>query len=570
MQTPTSPSRQVSVSSSSSSSTSKSIGSGSSGDPATSDSASFRVLLIEDDPADAHLVRRFLSRSHLQFEVAHSETLQDGLAKLRTLEPDVVLVDLGLPDATGLEALERVRAAKELPVVVLTGLDDVAVGLEAAKSGAQDFLVKGEITEASLPRAIRLAIERVKGAELRRKLAHSDRLASIGQLAAGVAHEINNPVMFLLHNLQASGVLIRAIQREWDDLAARFPGGDAPLEKALAESEVTAHLRELVEMLDDNLSGAERIQSIARDLGSFSRVDNDTVEWVDLNEMVQSACNLAANEMRHRARLVQHLRRLPKVPAHRGRLSQVAVNLIINAVHAIPDDDPANHCISVETKFDPQRAEVSFLVTDTGVGIPREHQAKVFEPFFTTKERDRGTGLGLSLCFEIVSAHRGRVELESEVGAGTTFQVILPLETGLAPQSRDSEPSSNGEQIRGRLVFIDDDDPVRRALVRLLKPHHEVVAFGRASEAVTYLASHGADVILCDLMMPEVDGSEFYATLKRVRPSLLDALIFVSGGAVTERIRTFVDREEVVVLDKPIPKADLLAAIQKRIRKETQ
>lgn len=533
-----------------------------------------RVLLIEDDPVDTRLVGRQLrggSRSEA-FELKHAKTTERGLELLDATKIDVVLLDLGLADGEGTSALRAFRsAAPGVPIVVLTGVDDDDLGALAVRDGAQDYLVKGKVTATSLRRCIRYAIERKSSERLRERLHRADRLASIGQLAAGVAHEVNNPAAFLLANtslLQDHAAWLERMVKSLPDALQPQIGqaGAHALSVYLREHHVLDRLHEQREMLSDNLDGLHRIQSIVRALGSFSRIDKDEVQWVDINDIVRDACALTRNETRHRATVETQLGAVPYVAAHQARLSQVLVNLLVNAAHAIEEGTSATNKILVTTRFVEATSELVIEVEDTGGGIRPEHLDRLFEPFFTTKPRGHGTGLGLSLCLDTIRAHSGHVDVESEVGVGTRFSLRLPEDTGLVPQAMDQPASAGAEPTapsRGRVLVVDDEAPLRRALERVLKRHHEVVLRESADQALRLLdEDQGFDVILCDLMMPEIDGAEFYQELSLRHSKLVGRTLFISGGAVTTRIQNFVSSPGVTVLDKPINRDELLAAVR--------
>ena len=378
--------------------------------------------------------------------------------------------------------------------------------------------------------------------ELERRLLHADRLASIGQLAAGVAHEINNPSSFIQTNLELLTARLEQIGEQYPDLAAT--------------------LREMRDMLTDSLSGAQRISSIVRDLSAFSRIERDDVDQVDLNEIVEIACNIAANEIRHRALLVKQLGEVPTVSGDRPKLIQVLVNLLVNAAHAIESGKAEENAVTVSTFV---RDEcVVIAVEDTGSGIPDHILRRIFEPFFTTKEREVGTGLGLSISAETVRRHRGELEVKSELGKGTRFEMILPEDTGLTsvPPSELPQPAPAPRR-RARILLIDDEAMLRRAVRRMLEPIHTVVEAPTGREALTLLAGDDTfDVIICDLMMPELDGPSFYERIGALHPALLDRVVFLTGGAFTPRAKAFVATARPRVLEKPIATEELRSVIR--------
>jgi len=231
---------------------------------------------------------------------------------------------------------------------------------------------------------------------LQGRLMASDRMASIGTLAAGVAHEVNNPLAYVLSNLEYVREHVTL-----DDL----PRG------------------ELAALLDEALHGAERVRNIVRDLKTFSRSDDGAPQPVDINKVLELSVAMAANEIKHRARLIRDYREVPKVQGNASRIGQVLLNLVINAAQAIPVGAADANVIRVSTRLIGRSVEVT--VSDTGPGIPAALHQRIFEPFFTTKPTGVGTGLGLSICHNLITAMGGEISVESEPGRGATFRVLF-------------------------------------------------------------------------------------------------------------------------------------------------
>lgn len=504
------------------------------------------VLLVEDNDGDADLVAFHLRRTAwYPTSLSRAGSLDAARSLLDRETFDIVLVDLGLPDSDGLDTLREVRlAASGTPLVVLTGKSDDDLGPQAIAEGAEDFVPKG-MAASALVRALRFAVTRARHRravlDYERRLIHADRLAALGHLAAGVAHEINNPAAFITTNIGEMSRLLREL--------AVGPSRDADVK-----------LDELREMLDECQEGIRRIHAITRDLSAFSRISSDETERVDLNDVIRSAINLTRNEVRHIAKIELELNELPQVIADRAKLTQVFVNLFINAAQAMADTTKTNHRIRVVTRLD-DRVLVA-TVQDSGGGIPHRHLSRVFDPFFTTKSADRGTGLGLAICHDTIKRHRGQISVDTVPGEGTTFEIRIPQQTGLSPtQPVASPPPAAVPTPPARLLLIDDDAVVRRSLSRVLGRHHTVeeVDGGRAAlEALTSDAPY--DVILCDLMMPDVDGAAILEHIQATAPELEERLVFISGGAFTPRSARVVDSGHLV-MEKPIDQAKLLAAI---------
>jgi two-component system, cell cycle sensor histidine kinase and response regulator CckA len=262
-------------------------------------------------------------------------------------------------------------------------------------------------------------------AEMQANLLHADRLAAVGTLAAGVAHEVNNPLAYAMGNLDMMARRLPEAVARLRAEASRAPEGAA----AARLSALAADLAETCEMLTVAREGAARVRTIVLDLKRFSRPDEALVGPVDVHEVLEYAIGIAASELRHRARLVREYGAEPLVAVNESRLGQVFLNLLLNAAQAIPEGDSERHEIRVRSRVD-GKGSVVVEVADTGVGIPPRLLGRVFDPFVTTKPSGEGTGLGLFVCRSIVKDAGGEIAVESEVGRGTTVRVTLPAVAG--------------------------------------------------------------------------------------------------------------------------------------------
>ncbi len=377
------------------------------------------------------------------------------------------------------------------------------------------------------------------------QLVASERLASMGKLAATVAHEINNPLTYVLANLDV-------LARRLESLAAAAPEGFAA---------------EALKLVEETHEGADRVRRIVRGLKAFSRQDDDPAEPTDVRLVLERSLSIAENEIRHRARLTKDYRPVSFVLANQGRLSQVFVNLLINAAHAIPEGHADQHEIRVSTSM--SENTVVIAIHDTGSGIAPEVRDRMFEPFFTTKEVGQGTGLGLSICYGIINGFGGTIEVESALASGTTFRVRLPA-TNLTPRSLERESSAGVTEAapmrRGRLLVVDDDFNVAKTLGLLLGARHEVRLLTQGKEALE-LVLGGArfDAIFCDLMMPEMSGMDLHHALALAVPEQAERMVFVTGGAFTEAAREFLSRVPNDRLEKPFTQSELDAVTRRRL-----
>jgi CheY-like chemotaxis protein/anti-sigma regulatory factor (Ser/Thr protein kinase) len=282
-------------------------------------------------------------------------------------------------------------------------------------------------------------------------------------------------------------------------------------------------------------------------------------------EVLESSIKLVMNELRHRARLERDLDVVPDVMADDTRLAQVFVNLLLNAAQAMPEDRPSQaSVITVRSRATPD-GMASIEIIDNGVGITEDDKRRLFEPFFTTKPQDQGTGLGLFVSMGIVSSLGGRIDVESHAGQGTTLRILLPA----APEDADFSSMSTlkppvAVQNR-RLLVIDDDVLVARTLVRLLGDHRVDVATS-GKEGLSRVLAEGAlfDLVLCDLMMPDMNGMDLYEEVQRRAPAVAERFVFISGGGVTERSRRFIEANGARVLIKPIDGRELSEILVRR------
>lgn len=267
-------------------------------------------------------------------------------------------------------------------------------------------------------------------------------------------------------------------------------------------------------------------------------------------------------ELRHRARVVKDFGPVSAVEGNEARLGQVFLNLLLNAAHAIKPGALAANEVRITTRMD-EAGRVSVEFTDTGCGIPSEDLPRIFESFFTTKPVGMGTGLGLAISLSIVESIGGSIVVESKVGEGSTFRVVLPASTAVP---KPSEPPLGVEPTgRARVLIVDDEPGLRRALRRILKDNNEVVEAGGGEEALARVRSgERFDVIICDLMMPQMTGMELYAEVARMAPTEADRFIFVTGGAFTIEAKHFLDECPNPVIEKPFDPARVLAHVRSR------
>lgn len=373
--------------------------------------------------------------------------------------------------------------------------------------------------------------------ETRKQLVHTDRLASLGALAAGVAHEINNPAAFILLGTQQLGRLLQQLPP--DDNA----GGPRA---------------RMIEVVGDLHDGVQRIAQIVGELRLFARIPESAVSTpVDVNRLITSALTLTQAVVKSRAKVELDLGELPPLPGDHARLGQVFVNLLVNAAQAIPAGAPERHTVRVETRE--ESGSVVVRVQDTGVGIAEEHLSRVFDPFFTTKGPGDGTGLGLTISMDLVRRAGGTIEVQSQPGVGTTFTITLPVRrtvvSSTPPKRRRTEPPSGG-----RVLVVEDEQALAIALSRGLSPrfHVDHVSDGiRAFERLTRDDAPYYDAVLCDLRIPGMDGQTLYDATRTAKPQQATQFVFLTGGAITDEHVQFLRACGRPVLEKPFRMEEL-------------
>jgi two-component system, cell cycle sensor histidine kinase and response regulator CckA len=406
---------------------------------------------------------------------------------------------------------------------------------------------------------------------LQAMLRQSDRLNSMGTLAAGVAHEINNPLTYVIHNIESlredlprlTGALGRGVSmlraEVGDETFMNRVGPDVALLEPAA-------LNDMSERAQEALEGIERIKTISRAIGAFSRVESTERFRVDLNYAIECATTMALTVIKFRATLVVNLAKLPAVWASVGKLSQVFLNLLINAAHAIEEGNVQGNRIELCTWAEDD--QVFATVEDTGKGVSEAHISRIFEPFFTTKPAGIGSGLGLPICRNIIEEFGGEIRVASKPGKGTCFTVRLPVRRGIseAPPAMTNAAPVDLPHARGRVLLIDDEPSILTVLVGLLQRDHDVVAAASGEAARAILAGDQSfDVILCDLMMPGMSGMDVHAWVAAHHPALAQRIVFVTGGAFTPQALEYVTRVGNLRLDKPYEPAKLEQLISDRV-----
>jgi PAS domain S-box-containing protein len=358
--------------------------------------------------------------------------------------------------------------------------------------------------------------------DMQSRLVLADRMVSLGTLAAGVAHEVNNPLTSVMTNLQVA-----------QELARQDPVPAEGIEECLV----------------DALEGCVRVKRIVNDLRKLTRTPDADILSNNAEDVLERCLHMATNEIRHRARVVRQYEGTPVVLCNEGRLSQVLLNLLLNAAQAMPVGHADTMCLTVRVRTEDKNVVIE--IQDTGSGISPEALPRVFDPFFTTKSPGLGTGLGLSICHTLVTQMGGSIAVESQVDVGTLVRLVLPAaEDSDAPFAAAHSSAPTCPQRRARILVVDDEPTVGRALRRALSDHDLTVARnGRV--ALELCEAQRFDLVLCDLMMPEMTGMEFFGALSARSPKTCDQVVFMTGGAFTPDAKQFLEAAGRPYIGKP-------------------
>lgn len=496
------------------------------------------VLVVDADRASAELTELLRKEG---YSVVSTTNGRDGLRELRRQHFDVVVLDLQLPIVDGWSFRadqKRDPNVAVIPVIVHTA--DRSPQAEAVDAAA--FLPKPSEAPLLLSTIRQVLLNADRERARAAQLAQADRLASLGMLAAGVAHEINNPLAYITANLTFVADELAVLER-------RLPDGT---------------LRDVRDAIIDSRDGAERIRKIVRDLRCFSRQDQEEKRAIDVHPVLEVAINMSWNVIRHRGRLIKDYGVVPSINGDEARLAQLFINLLVNAAQALPEGAALHHEIRILTSLVDEQT-VAIEVRDTGRGIPSADLGRIFEPFFTTKKPGEGTGLGLPIALEIVRSHGGRLEVESQVGKGTTFRVLLPVAT--VREHSSLHPRSAVGVRRGRVLVVDDEELVCKALARGLASEHDVTTLTDPRQALELLQQgEKFDAIFCDLMMPAMTGIELYTKLRASAPDAAERIVFLTGGAFTPSARKFLEQVPNPRIEKPFDVQNIRSLLRDRLR----
>lgn len=444
------------------------------------------------------------------------------------------LFDSGVIRGGSLEAIEEGLFMRRQEVRVRCTVGPAAREVEAACSPVVDTQRNALLGGVIVMHDVTDRLRRLREAE------QTERLVSLGTMAAGTVHEVNNPLAVVLANAE----LILG------EIGAR--GDEVP------------ELSRLQDQVSDVLVAARRIERVMEDLRTFYRPSRHDEPSSDVHTAVRWAVRSTAHLTRPRAKVALTLLTVPRANVPEAKLSQVLVNLIVNAAHAIPVGAAEANLIEILVRLEEAGTHVRIEVRDSGRGMTDEVKRRLFEPFFTTKGPSEGSGLGLSICHGIVAAAGGEILVDSGLGRGTTFTLRLPVSTEVPADLVAEGPRVASRRLR--LLLVDDEVALLRVMVRILKQHDAVCVEGGRDALAEIERDPSFDVIVSDLTMPNMSGAELHRELAHRAPDLARRMVFVSGGSLSPSEEEFLSSlEGVVYLAKPFEPSELHAALARKL-----
>lgn len=510
------------------------------------------VMVVEDERIIALDISDSLTAMGYQV-TGTAATAAECVRSAATLRPDLVLMDIHLAgELDGIDAARELRERFDIPVVYLTAYADDET-LDRAKATMPLGYLTKPFRKTELRSTIEIGLSRhqreQQQQELREPPVEADQFSSLATIAASVAHEINNPLSYILSNAYVA-------RQELSRMEASLAGAEPSLDSA----SVRGCFSQTADLLLEVEDGVRHIGRIAADLGTLGRRES-SLESQDIVAALEWALRVSHPTLKHLARVTKRFSPVPQVLGDGVQLRQIFLNLALNAAQAMRGKPFSENELFVSTELGSD-GQVCVSLRDTGSGMTPETLSRIFDPYFTTKQRGKVSGLGLSVCRRAVRAMGGSISVRSEPGRGSTFVVKLRS----AP-ARTEPPQL--EATAARILLIDDDPAVLGGLRRMLSGlAYDVVPASSAADAVRELESgRHFDVILCDLSMPEMDGMALYECTRRIAPELSQKFVFVTGGGNTKSALRFLQGQEF--LYKPVTRGELLCAIERRLRTVT-
>lgn len=376
--------------------------------------------------------------------------------------------------------------------------------------------------------------------QLRSQTILTSKLATVGTLTAGIMHEINNPMTFVLTNLKYMEEQLKTLSQDY--------------------IKQNTFMLKLNDIIDESIQGVERIRKIINDLKGFARVDTDDLTLVDIHEVLSTAINMAYPQFKHVATLEKDFTTdIPLLLLNTSKLHQVFLNLIINSVQAMEGDDFSKNIIQVKTYI--KSNSIFIDITDTGHGISPENLSKIFNPFFTTKPIGVGTGLGLSISSEIIHNLGGEISVKSCLGKGSTFSILLPIH--VTSENPNLKLQESKMAVGKKILVVSDDPSLLTILDRIFQKDNQVTKAlgGRAAFDLFEKKEDKFDIVISNLNMININGIDLYNYLIKTDPKLADRIIFTTDDTSSPTITKFLKGIKNPCIKKPFTKNLLLHAI---------
>ncbi|OUL22860.1 hybrid sensor histidine kinase/response regulator [Nostoc sp. RF31YmG] len=410
------------------------------------------ILIVDDNPTNLSVLSEALTGEGLRFRVAIDG--ESAIAQAERNQPELILLDVQMPGINGFETCRRLKAnpvTQNIPIIFTTALADIDSKTKGFSLGAVDYIPKPFAQEEviarvhvhlrlkqlneSLEQQVRDRTDALQQAQV--KLVQQEKLSTLGELIAGIGHEINNPINFITSNIPPLEEYIAGVSEILQLYQQEYPNPTAKITAALKDWDLEFILQDLVKILDSFKLGTERIRQVSTSLRTFCRSDSDTKIPADLHQGLDSTLmilqhRLKGNGDRPGIEVIKKYGTLPEVNCYLGQMNQVFINIIANAIDAL--DEAINQGkmsnkipqIKITTEINSQHWVV-IRIADNGIGVPERLKQRLFEPLFTTKPVGKGTGLGLSIAHQIVvEKHKGTMEVNSQPGIGTEFKIAIP------------------------------------------------------------------------------------------------------------------------------------------------
>jgi signal transduction histidine kinase len=503
-----------------------------------------RILHLEDSPADSELVYRLLLGDGIESEITRCDERQKFIRDLKEKEFDLIFADCTLPQFNGHHALELARElAPAVPFIFVSGTIEEDSAIESLRSGATDYVLKGRLSRLvpAVRRAMAEAAERARSQEMEQRLRQSQRLEAVGTLAGGIAHDFNN----ILTIIKGYTALL-------------------PLEGTKPE-----RVREIAETID---RASHRGSEMVNQLLAFARKSEGAFTSTELNQRVREIASMLRPTVPQNITFELRLEEgLPEIHADHGQVERVIINLCTNARDSMPEGGTITLATSrVRAEQAPlhsgrERDEyICLRVIDTGCGMDEATRQRIFEPFFTTKPRGKGTGLGMPVVYGLMQSHNGLIDVQSELGKGTSISLYFPVPAEPLPHPAPSAAISR-TPVTGTetLIIVDDEPDVRYFLEVILRANGYTVAsapHGQAALALLPLSGGTVHLLLSDVGLPGLDGFELSRQMRRIQPGLKIILCsgYSDGGLKTKMAEERID----AFVPKPFDMSELLRVIR--------